>query len=64
MFGITWYYPTELNFKDVQKGKYYYEAIQWAYYWGITTGVSSTKFGVGNDCSRGMVVTFLSRYSD
>ena len=49
-------------FKDVKKGKYYYDAVLWAVKNSITTGISDTKFGVGKDCTRGMVVTFLYRY--
>ena len=50
------------KFTDVQKGKSYSDAVIWAYKNGITTGVSATKFGVGNTCTRGQLVTFLYRY--
>ena len=50
-----------VNFRDVEEGKYYYNAISWASYYGITKGVSADLFGVGQKCSRGMLVTFLYR---
>lgn len=46
-------------FKDVSSGKYYYKAVLWAYYEGITTGVDKTHFGVGTPCTRAQFVTFL-----
>ena len=51
---------TRANFIDVKKG-YYVDAISWALENNITTGVSATTFGVGQDCSRAMCVTFLYR---
>ncbi len=48
-------------FKDVKKGDYYEKAVLWAVEKGITQGTSSTKFGVGQPCTRGQVVTFLCR---
>ncbi|MBR4462366.1 MAG: BspA family leucine-rich repeat surface protein [Erysipelotrichaceae bacterium] len=58
------YVPVEMNFADVSEGKYYYEPINWALSTGITSGVSSSHFGVGDNCVRSMVVTFLKRYDD
>ncbi|MEE3419767.1 MAG: S-layer homology domain-containing protein [Lachnospiraceae bacterium] len=49
------------NFSDVVKGKYYYDAIQWAATNGISSGVSSTKFGVSEVSTRAHVVTMLWR---
>ena len=51
---------TRANFLDVKSG-YYVDAVSWALENGITTGISSDKFGVGDDCSRAMCVTFLYR---
>ena len=51
---------TRANFLDVKSG-YYLDAVSWALENGITTGISSDKFGVGDDCSRAMCVTFLYR---
>ena len=55
--------PTGTNnpFKDVPADAYYTEAVLWAVENGITNGKSRTKFGVGDPCTRGQVVTFLWR---
>ena len=55
--------PTGTNnpFKDVPADAYYTEAVLWAVEKGITNGKSKTKFGVGDPCTRGQVVTFLWR---
>ena len=47
------------SFSDVKKGRYYYDAVYWAKEKGITSGVSTTKFGVGQTCKREQAVTFL-----
>ena len=49
-------------FWDVQAGSYYYNAVLWAVSKGITNGVSSNQFGVGQYVTRGQAVTFLYRY--
>ena len=55
--------PTSTNnpFKDVPADAYYTKAVLWAVENGITNGKSRTKFGVGDPCTRGQVVTFLWR---
>jgi hypothetical protein len=55
--------PTGTNnpFKDVPADAYYTKAVLWAVENGITNGNSKTKFGVGDPCTRGQVVTFLWR---
>ncbi|MBR4462371.1 MAG: BspA family leucine-rich repeat surface protein [Erysipelotrichaceae bacterium] len=59
------YIPKQMNFPDVKESNYFYDAVLWAYSTGITTGVDgNTRFGVGQNCVRGMVVTFLKRYRD
>ena len=50
---------TENPFTDVKAGKYYYKAVLWALENGVTGGVSEDKFGVGKDCTRAQIVTFL-----
>ena len=52
---------TENPFKDVPADAYYTKAVLWAVENGITNGKSKTKFGVGDPCTRGQVVTFLWR---
>lgn len=51
-------------FWDVQAGSYYYNAVMWAVSKGITNGVSSTQFGVGQTVTRAQAVTFLYRASN
>ena len=50
-------------FTDVPEGKYYTDAVLWAYYEGITSGTSNTAFSPENTCTRAQVVTFLYRYA-
>ena len=51
----------ELPFTDVVAGKYYEDAVRWAYHHDpqITGGMNGTTFGVGKPCTRAQVVTFL-----
>jgi len=51
----------ENPFTDVKENMYYYDAVLWAVGEGITNGISDTKFGPDNACTRGQVVTFLWR---
>ena len=55
---------SEAPFNDVPADKYFTKAVAWAYENEITTGVSKDRFGIGENCSRGMIVTFLKRYDD
>ena len=50
---------TESPFSDVKPGKYFYNAVLWAYENGVTSGVGDGKFGVNDPCTRGQIVTFL-----
>ena len=47
------------SFSDVPAGAWYYKPVHWAVEHGITSGVSDTKFGAGDVCSRYQVVFFL-----
>lgn len=51
----------QASFTDVAKGKYYYDAVNWAVAEDITSGLSRTSFGPQQKCSRGEIVTFLYR---
>ncbi|MBR4462370.1 MAG: S8 family serine peptidase [Erysipelotrichaceae bacterium] len=56
--------PTFANgtpFKDVLKGKYWYNPVYWAYENGVTTGTSKTAFSPENKCSRAQIITFTWR---
>ena len=57
--------PFELvnPFVDVIKGKFYYDAVLWAYYATpqITNGMDATHFAPEDTCKRSHIVTFLWR---
>ncbi len=48
-------------FKDNKSGKYYYNAVLWAYYNDpqITNGTSTTTFSPNKTCTRAQIITFL-----
>ena len=49
-------------FVDVAKGKYYYDAVLWAYYhepYQVTGGTDATHFSPNKTCTREQVVSFL-----
>ena len=50
-------------FVDVIKGKFYYDAVLWAYYATpqITNGMDATHFAPEDTCKRSHIVTFLWR---
>jgi hypothetical protein len=50
----------------VKEGRYFYDAVSWAASKGITVGLNdgTGRFGVGETCTRAMIVTFLSRYAN
>lgn len=56
-------YSTSKSFKDISRGKYYYDAVRWAAQNGITNGYSDGTFGVGKNVLRKDIVTFLYRYA-
>ena len=49
-------------FSDIEEGKYYTDAVCWAYATGITTG-SNGKFKPSDTLTREQLVVFLGRYS-
>ena len=53
-------------FRDVYSGKYYTVPVRWAAEKGITRGLNdgTNRFGIGQACTRAMIVTFLKRYAD
>ncbi len=51
-----------MPFRDVARGRYFYDAILWASQNGITTGTSPTTFNPDSYCTRAQIVTFLWRY--
>ncbi|MDO4413593.1 MAG: S-layer homology domain-containing protein [Erysipelotrichaceae bacterium] len=71
---VTFLYRTANNpevgeheeFTDVAAGRYYYNSISWAASEGITVGLNdgTGRFGVGQKCTRAMIVTFLYRFAN
>lgn len=57
---------TSSGFTDVSSSAYYAQAVTWAKKKGITTGLNdgTGRFGVGQKCTRGMIVSFLYRYAN
>ena len=52
-----------INFTDVSKTDYFYDAVLWAVENGITAGTSRTRFSPYATCTRAQAVTFLWRAS-
>lgn len=51
-------------FSDVAAGKYYSDAVAWAYENGVVKGVSDTEFAPNKNISRQELVTVFYRYSE
>lgn len=54
---------SDLPFEDVKPGKWYYEAVRWAYENGITSGTSETTFSPHQELSCSQISQFLYRYA-
>ena len=52
---------SEMSFRDVAPGAYYYDAVLWAVENRITMGTSYTTFSPNSECTRSQIVTFLWR---
>ena len=48
-------------FNDLKEGKFYVDAVLWAVYENITTGVTATEFQPDKACTRSQIVTFIWR---
>ena len=53
----------ENPFEDVKEGKFYYNAVLWAYATEITSGTTPTTFSPKKECTRAEAVTFLWIYA-
>ncbi len=51
------------EFTDVDKGAYYYDAVQWAVKNGIASGTTATTFSPDDACTRAQTVTLIWRAS-
>lgn len=52
----------DMVFKDVKEGRFFYDAVLWAFENNITTGTTPTTFSPDDKCTRAQIVTFLWRY--
>ncbi len=50
-----------IEFKDVNDSAWYFDAVYWAVKNGITSGLSATRFGPTNVCTRGQIAAMLYR---
>ena len=50
-----------INFTDVDKDKWYYEAVDYVYTNGVMVGVTKTEFAPDGNTNRAMVVAILAR---
>ena len=48
-------------FSDVEQGAFYYEPVLWAYEHGISSGISTTEFGVDVGCTRVQAAVMIYR---
>lgn len=59
VISIPGAYAEGLPFDDVKEGKYYYDAVIWAYENGYVSGTSPTTFSPNKECTRAEFVTIL-----
>ena len=52
-----------VTFKDVPAGRWYTEAVNWAYAKQIVNGYNAEKFGPDDNLTREQLVTILERYA-
>ena len=57
--GKPEHHQTESPFTDVKPGKWYYDAVMWAYENEITGGIGNGLFGLNQGCTRAQAMTFL-----
>lgn len=58
---LTAVFEKQVCFVDVPSNAYYYDAVFWAAWNGITNGTDATHFSPNDACTRAQVVTFLWR---
>lgn len=51
-------------FTDVAEGRYFADAVVWAYQNGIAKGMTDTAFGPDSDITREQMATFLYRFAE
>ena len=50
-------------FQDISEGRFYTDAVAWAYETGIAKGVTDTKFAPNTSVTREQMATFFARYA-
>lgn len=50
------------EYDDIDKNSYYYDAVMWARYVGISNGVGNNLFKPDESCNREQAITFLYRF--
>ena len=58
------YCSWQYGFKDVRKGDWYCEAVNWCRYYGLAYGTSDYYFSPNRNVTREQVATFLYRYAE
>ncbi len=56
-------YEGKASFDDVEIGSWYASSVEWGYANGVTNGVSSIAFGVGQSITREQMATMLANFS-
>lgn len=51
-----------VGYKDVDYNQYYADAIDWAEYYGVVSGIGNRKFGPNQPCTRAQAVTLIRRF--
>lgn len=57
------YVASGTSFEDVARGKWYYNAVEWAKAKGITDGTDATHFSPNMNVTREQLVTFVYRFA-
>ena len=52
-----------VSFADVRESDWFYDAVRWAAYYGITSGYGDGTFKPGAGCTRAMIAAFLMNYA-
>lgn len=61
--NVTIDYQADMKFTDVPRGQWYSNAIAWAAYFDIVSGVSDTQFNPNGFVTREQMATILYRYA-
>ncbi len=62
-YGVIPHYK-KYSFEDIEPGKWYSDAVEWAYKKGVTDGIGNGYFGVGQPVTREDFLTMLYKIID